>query len=163
MLRVRVNLAMLNQLVVFSLDAQLYALSLASVERVVRMVEVTPLPRAPGIVLGVIDVQGNIVAVMSMRKRFGRLEPESSLSDQLIVANTDTRRVALVVNSVTGVIERTGEEITETEKIVPGAQYVEGITKLEGGILFIHNVDRFLSKKEDQQLDGLLAQAARTE
>jgi purine-binding chemotaxis protein CheW len=151
---------MWNQLVVFTLDAQLYALSLASVQRVLRMVEVTPLPNAPEVVLGVIDVHGNIIPVMSMRKRFGRPEPEASLSGQLIVAETDTRCVALVVTSVTGVIERTVQDVTETEKIVPGAQYVEGISILDDGIVFIHNVDRFLSKKEDQQLDGLLARAA---
>lgn len=152
---------MLNQLVVFTLDAQMYALPLARVRQVVRMVEVTPLPKAPDIVLGVIDVQGNILPVMSMRKRFGHSEPETSLSSQLIVADTANRNVALVVSSVTGVIERRAEEITEAEKIVPGAQYVEGMTKLEGGILFIHDIDRFLSKKEDQRLDDLLAQGGR--
>jgi purine-binding chemotaxis protein CheW len=150
---------MSNQLVVFTLDERLYALPLARVKRVVRMVEVTPLPKAPGIVLGVINLQGNIIPVMSMRTRFGLLEPEASLSDQIIVADTATRAVGLLVNSVTGVIERTLEEVTETEKIVPGAQYVEGITRTDDGILFIHNVDRFLSVKEEQQLDGLLAVA----
>ena len=124
------------------------------------MVEVTPLPKAPEIVLGVIDLQGTIIPVMSMRKRFGLPEPETSLSDQLIVADTATRSVALVVNSVAGVVERTAEEVTHTEKIVPGAQYVEGMTRLEDGILFIHNLDRFLSKKEEQELEGLLGTAA---
>jgi purine-binding chemotaxis protein CheW len=151
---------MSNQLVVFTLDEQLYALPLVRVKRVVRVVEVTPLPKAPDIVLGVINLQGNIIPVMSMRTRFGLPEPEASLSDQIIVADTSTRTVGLLVNSVTGIIRRTLEEVTETEKIVPGAQYVEGITKTEDGILFIHNVDRFLSAKEEQQLDGLLAAAA---
>jgi purine-binding chemotaxis protein CheW len=151
---------MLNQLVAFTLGEQQYALALTTVQRVVRMVEVTPLPKASEIVLGVIDFQGQIVPVMSIRKRFGLPEPETNLGDQLIVAETATRRVALVVNSVTGVLERTAEEVTETEKIVPVAQYVEGITRLEGGIVFIHNLERFLSKTEEQQLDGLLAQAA---
>ncbi len=146
---------MLNQLVAFILGEQQYALPLTTVQRVVRMVEVTPLPKAPEVVLGVIDFQGNIIPVMSMRRRFGSPEAETSLSDQLIVADAGTRSVALVVNSVIGVLERTAEEVTEAEKIVPGAQYVEGITRLEGGILFIHDLERFLSKKEEQQLDGL--------
>ena len=154
---------MVNQLVAFILGEQQYALPLTSVQRVVRMVEVTPLPKAPAVVLGVIDLQGNIIPVMSMRKRFGMAEPETSLSDQLIVAQAGARSVALVVNSVTGVVERTAEEVTDAEKIVPGSQYVEGITRLESGILFIHDLDRFLSKKEEQQLDGLLARAAGTE
>ena len=151
---------MLNQLVAFILGEQQYALPLTTVQRVVRMVEVTPLPKAPEIVLGVIDFQGNIIPVMSMRKRFGLPEPETSLGDQLIVADTATRSVALVVNSVTGVVERTGEDVAEAEHIVPGLQYVEGITRLQGGILFIHNLERFLSKNEGEQLDGLLVQAA---
>jgi purine-binding chemotaxis protein CheW len=151
---------MFNQLVAFILDEQQYALHLTTVQRVVRMVEVTPLPKPPEIVLGVIDFQGIVIPVMSMRKRFGLSEPETNLSDQLIVADTATRTVALVVNSVTGVVERTVEDVTEAEKIAPGLQYVEGITRLEDGMLFIHNLEQFLSKKEEQQLDGLLAQAA---
>jgi purine-binding chemotaxis protein CheW len=154
---------MLNQLVAFVLGEQQYAVPLAAVQRVVRMVEVTPLPNAPGVVLGVIDFQGNIIPVVSMRKRFGLAEPESSLSDQLIVAEAGARSVALVVNSVIGVLDRTAEEVTEAETIVPGAQYVEGMVRLEGGILFVHDLDRFLSKQEEQQLDGLLAPAAPTE
>jgi len=140
-----------------------YALPLAAVRRVERMVEVTPLPSAPEVVLGVIDVRGSIVPVMSMRKRFGMTEPETSPSDQLIVADAGGRSVALVVNSVAGVVERTAEEITAAERIVDGTQYVEGISRLEGGILLIHDLDRFLSQKEEKQLDGLMAQAARTE
>jgi purine-binding chemotaxis protein CheW len=151
--------SVMNQLVVFTLDAQCYALPLTAVQRVVRVVEVTPLPKAPEIVLGVIDLQGTIIPVMSMRKRFGLAEPETSLSDQLIVADTATRSVALLVNSVTGVVARTAEDVTEAEKIVPGSQYVEGITRLEDGILFIHNLEHFLSKKEEQQLDGLPVQS----
>ena len=153
---------MSNQLVAFILGEQRYALPLATVQRVTRMVEVTPLPKAPDVVLGVIDLQGDIIPVMSMRKRFGMVEPETSLNDQLIVADAGTRRVALVVNSVAGVVEQTGE-VTESEKILPSAQYVEGMARLEGGILFIHDLDRFLSKKEERQLDGLLDQSAGTE
>ena len=148
------------QLVVFTLELQHYALPLARVQRVVRMMELTPLPEAPGIVLGVIDLQGNIVPVMSMRKRFGLSEPEASLSDQLIVADTGARSIALLVNSVSGVTERTAEEVTATEEIVPGVQQVEGISRLEDGILFICNLDRFLSTKEERELNGLLAQGA---
>jgi purine-binding chemotaxis protein CheW len=151
---------MSNQLVVFNLDAQCYALPLRAVERVIRTVEVTPLPKAPDIVLGVIDMQGSIVPVLSMRKRFGFVEPETSLSDQFLVAKTKNRKVALVVNSVRGVIERWSEEITSAKDIVSGADYVEGITRLEEDILLIHDLDRFFSTDEERQLNGLLSCAA---
>ncbi len=147
---------MLRQLVSFTLDGQGYAVPVACVQRVLRMVEVTPLPKAPEVVLGVFDLGGVIVPVLSMRKRFGIPEAETRLSDQLLVADTATRSVAVVVSSVTGVMERMTEEITEINKIVPGAQYVEGIVPLDDGLLFIHDLDRFLSLPEESQLQQLL-------
>ncbi len=149
----------MHQLVSFTLDRQLYALRLTRVRRVVRMAEATPLPKAPEVVLGVLDLEGTILPVLSMRKRFGLAEGESSLTDQLLVADTSSRTVALVVNSVTGVVEKTDEEITKATEIVRGSQYVEGITRLEDGLVFIHDLDRFLSQTEEAEIQNALAQA----
>jgi purine-binding chemotaxis protein CheW len=147
----------LNRLVAFTLNRQPYALRLASVRQVLRMVEVTPLPKAPEIVLGVLSLHGVVVPVLSIRRRLGLTEREASLSDQLIVADSAGRIVALVVDAVIGVVERSTEETTEAERIVPGAQYVEGIAKLEEGLLFIHNLDLFLSQPEERHLHDALA------
>ena len=153
----------LNQLVAFTLNRQPYALRLASVRQVLRMVEVTPLPKAPEIVLGVVSLHGTVVPVLSIRRRVGLTDREASLSDQLIVADTACRIVALVVDAVIGVVERSTEEITEAERIVPSAQYVEGIARLEEDMLFIHDLDRFLSQHEESQLRGALAKGPGTE
>ena len=147
----------LNQLVAFTLNSQPYALRLASVRQVLRMVEVTPLPKAPEIVLGVVSLHGAVVPVLSIRRRLGLAEREANLSDQLIVADSACRIVALVVDAVIGVVERPTEEITEAETIVPGAQYVEGIASLDKDILFIHDLDLFLSPPEESQLHDALA------
>jgi purine-binding chemotaxis protein CheW len=154
---------MLNQLVAFTLNRQPYALRLASVRQVLRMVEITPLPKAPEIVLGVVSLRGVVVPVLSIRRRLGLTEIEANLSDQLIVADSSRRIVAVVVDAVIGVVERSIEEITEAERIVPGAQYVEGIANLDKDILFIHNLDLFLSKPEESQLHDALAKAQGTE
>ena len=121
------------------------------------MVEITPLPKAPAIVLGVVSLHGLVVPVLSIRRRLGLTEREANLGDQLIVANISRRVVALVVDAVIGVVERSTEEITEAEKIVPGAQYVEGLADLDKDILFIHNLDLFLSQPEESQLRDALA------
>ena len=153
----------LHQLVVFTLNRQPYALRLASVRKVLRMVEVTPLPKAPEIVLGVVSLHGIAVPVVSIRRRVGLSETEASLSDQLIVADTASRLVALVVDAVIGVVERSSEEIVQAEGIVPGAEYVEGIARHEEDMLFIHDLDRFLSQDEENQLHAALAKGQGTE
>ena len=151
---------MATQLVAFTLNEQQYALPLCSVRRVTRSVEITALAKAPAIILGIIDLQGEMVPVISMRERLGSSEPGPSLTDQMIIAETAKRSVALLVNSVTGVIERKPEEIIAAKAIVPGAKYVEGVARLGDGILFIYNLDNFLSAREQRQLGLLLAQAA---
>ena len=55
--------------VVFRLDEQHYAVPLSVVERIVRMVDITPVPKTPEIVLGVINVQGSVIPVVDIRRR----------------------------------------------------------------------------------------------
>ena len=143
----------LNQLVVFTLDEQRYALHLSVVERIVKVVEVTPLPKTPEIVLGVINLQGRIIPAVNIRKRFGLPGRDVNLSDQLIIANTSRRTVALVADSVSGVVEGSANEVIAGGKILPGMEYVEGVAKLEDGMVFIHDLDRFLSLEEENKLD----------
>lgn len=141
-------------LVVFTLDEQCYALHLAAVERTVLMVEITPLPKAPEVVLGVITVQGLIVPVLDMRKRF-RLPPrEVRLSDHMLIARTKHRTVAFIADAVSDVIELAEQEIVEPSTIHPGLEHVAGVTRLDGGMIFIHDLDGFLSLDEEEALDA---------
>ncbi len=142
-----------NYIVLFTLEEERYALHLSAVERVVHAVEITLLPKAPEIVLGVINVQGRIVPVVNIRRRFRLSERELKLSDQIVIARTSRRTVALVVDAVGGVTELSGKEIVLPEEIVPQMQYVEGVVKLEDGLVLIHDLDRFLSLNEEITLD----------
>lgn len=151
-----------QQKVVFILDERRFALSLAAVERVLPVVEVDLLPKAPEIVLGVINVQGRIIPVVDIRKRF-RLPPrEIVLTDRLILANTSRHTVALLVDAVVGVFELSAVAMTQAAAILPGLEYVEGVAKLSDGLVFIHNLETFLSLEEGQGLDAALAQNAAT-
>ena len=145
-----------DQLVVFTLAKQRYGLPLSSVERAVRMVEITPLPKAPDIVLGVINVHGRLVPVVDVRRRFRLPEREISLTDQIIVATTRQRPVALVADTVEGVLACSQEQVVAAERILPAVEYVEGVVKLDDGMVLIHDLERFLSLDEETALDRAL-------
>lgn len=145
-----------GQYLTFILDDSLYGLNLSGVKRILRVVQVTPLPKAPEIVLGVINVQGEIIPVFNLRKRFRLREREINLGDQMIIAQTSRRRVALLADAVSGVVERSEGEIIPADRILPGMEYVEGVAKLEDGMALIHDLDRFLSIEEDQALGDAL-------
>jgi purine-binding chemotaxis protein CheW len=148
-----------GRVAVFTLGDQRYALPLSTVERVVRVVEVTPLPQAPDIVLGVVNVQGRVIPVVNPRRRFRLPERDIALTDQLVIAHTTRRPVALVVDAVTGVLEYSGREAVGARDIVPGMEYVEGVVKLADGLVLIHDLDRFLSLDEVTALDRAIESA----
>ncbi|RJP56021.1 MAG: purine-binding chemotaxis protein CheW [Deltaproteobacteria bacterium] len=146
----------LNRYVVFTLDGRQYALHLYIVERILRIVEITPLPKAPEIVLGVVNVRGEVIPVVNIRKRFRLSEREIDLSDRLIIARTSKRTVALVVDEVAGIVESPEQKVVAAEKVLPCMDYVEGVIKLEDGLVLIHDLDTFLSLEEEKTLDAAL-------
>lgn len=146
----------LTKLVPFTLDNQRFALPLSAVERVVRAVEITPLPKAPEIVMGVVNIQGRIIPVFNIRKRFRLPEREINLSDQLILSNTSKRPVVIVVDEVRGVAECPEDKITMADNILPGIEHVEGVAKLEDGMFLIHDIEKFLSIEEEDALDNAI-------
>ena len=153
----------LIRLVSFNLDDQKYALFLSAVIRIIRVVEITRLPKAPEIVLGVINMHGLIIPVFDIRKRF-RLPPrDTQLDDQMIVGSTSKHTVALLVDSVNDVIEIPEEKIIAGKKILPGMEYVEGVVKTEDGMILIHDLETFLSLHEGKALDEVLEALNRDE
>ncbi len=143
-------------LVPFLLDDHRYALHLGVVERVIPAVEITPLPKAPEIVLGLINIRGKIIPTLNIRRRFRLPEREVELKDHFIIASTSKRTVALPADSVSGVIQIFEGEITEAMDILPGLEYVEGVVRLKDGLLLIHNLEGFLSLEEETNLDEAL-------
>lgn len=142
-----------REFVAFVLAGERYGLYLSAVDRVVRAVDITPLPQAPDIVLGVINVQGQVIPVINLRRRFGLLEREIAVADQLVIAHTARRSVALLADAVSGLLECSSEDIVEAQSILADTQYIEGVVKLDDGMTLIHNLDTFLSLDEEAALD----------
>jgi purine-binding chemotaxis protein CheW len=147
------------QLVVFRLHDQLYALRLEVVDRIVRIAEITALPSAPDIVLGVINIQGRVIPVVDPCPRFGLPQRELELSDQLIIARTSRRAIGLLVAGVEGVVDCPRSQLSEGQAILANSRYVEGVLKREDGLIMIHDLDSFLSPLEDRNLAHALASA----
>jgi purine-binding chemotaxis protein CheW len=145
-----------RQLVVFRLDERRYALSLHVVDRIVRATEVTPLPNAPAIVLGVINVGGRVLPVLNTRHRC-RLPPrEINPADQFLIAQTGNRTVVLVIDQGEEVIELPTSQIVDVAQIAPGLEQIHGVMKLSDGLVLIHDLDNFLSLEEERALDAAI-------
>jgi purine-binding chemotaxis protein CheW len=143
-------------LVIFALDEQRYALDLACVRRVIRVVAITPLPKAPSIVLGIIDLGGVVIPVINVRERFNHPQRDVRPSDHFIVCTTGKRTVALLVDATHGVMEGSSENCEPAGKILPGLELVDGAVKLADGLVLVHDLDRLLSLDEAAATDHAL-------
>jgi purine-binding chemotaxis protein CheW len=141
-----------NQLVVFTLDEQQYALNLSCVERIVRAVEITPLPDAPDVVLGVINVEGRVIPVINTRKRLGLPERELDLQDLFIIASDNGRTFAIVADEVRPVLEIPAQEVVSPERVLPGTGYVQSVAKVADGMLVVLTVESTLSFSDQNKV-----------
>lgn len=145
-----------EKLLIFSLSDLRCALQLSDIERILSAVAISPVPKAPDIVMGLINVHGRIVPVLNIRTLLRLPEIEMTLNDQIIIVRTTSRPVAILVDNVQGVAEFSEQDIIAPEELYPGIEYLEGVTKLKDGILCIYNLDRFLSSEEKAEIEHLL-------
>lgn len=145
-----------NVVVVFSIDTQRFAVSSESVDFVARAVALTPLPNAPAIVAGIVNIRGAVVPVVSMRRRSGIEDRPPRASDYLIVARTPRRAIALTADNIAGLLSVSHEDFAPGESILPGVPHIEGVLKHPDGMILIHDLDRFLSLEEEHGLQNAL-------
>ena len=144
------------EVLVFELAGCRYGLPLDDVAELPRAVSVAPLPKAPAIVEGLINLRGALAPVLDIRTRFRHPPKPADPADHLVVAQAGGRRVALLVDRAVGLVTVEDREIEDACLLVPGAEYVAGVAKLPEGIVIIHDLRTFLSELESGQLDEAL-------
>lgn len=131
-----------EKLVLFTIENRQYALPLDGVERVIWAVEVTPLPNSPENVRGVINMHNRIIPVMDVRKLFNLPHGEILPRHRMIIFHTKDRDVALVVDTVSGVIAC--PQIAAPDRVFPEIKYLKGMIK-EGTITLILDLDKIIT------------------
>ncbi|NMO22383.1 purine-binding chemotaxis protein CheW [Pyxidicoccus fallax] len=146
-----------REVLLFTLEGQRYGLPAGDVRELVRAARLTPLPRAPAVVEGLLNLRGELLPVLDLRRRFRH--PPRSLSplDHFIVARAGPRRVVLRVDRAEGLRVLAPGEWDDTPRELPGVGYVAGAAKLEDGLVLVHDLRAFLSEAEALELDAALA------
>lgn len=116
------------------------------------MAAIAPLPQAPAIVLGVINLHGEILPVVDVRRRLGGASVEPGLDAHLLVARSARRSLALPVDDVIGVVGVPGEAVRPAPAVLPGLRHLTGIAALPDGVLYIQDLDALLGLEEEVDL-----------
>ncbi len=123
------------QLVCFKVNNEEYGFDIMSVQEIIRLREVTGLPQTKNYIEGIINLRGNVVPVVDMRKRFDMEEGERSTQNRVIVVNIEGRTTGMIVDSVTEVLRIAKDQVEDPPRAVAGVdgRFFEGIGKLNSG------------------------------
>jgi purine-binding chemotaxis protein CheW len=133
--------------VTFLVDHQLYALSLSQVSRAVRMAAITPVPEAVPWIAGFVNIAGCIVPVVGLRRRIGGGNKELNLNDRLLILNVQRQQLALIVDQVCEVLERTSSQLEPPPDTLfeTHSQLISGVFQHRDDLILVLDPDRLLT------------------
>jgi len=146
----------LMQLVGFGVANEKFGVDILMVQEILRSAEVTSVPNSPEFVEGVLNLRGNIVPVIDLRKRLNLYDEETSQKKSwVLILNIDNRVVGFIVDHVTEVLKIEEDSIeTAPDIIVAGleSQYIQGVCKIDDGLIIILDFDLVLFNEEQKVL-----------
>jgi len=139
------------QLVSFVLDDVEYGVDILAVHEILRFPEITRLPNTPNFIIGVINLRGNVIPVVDVRRRFGF--PRAKVTDltRIIVIETNDKLVGLMVDNVHQVVRITQNNVDPPSELIEGVseKYIWGIGRLKDRLIVILNLANILFLEED--------------
>ncbi len=147
-----------QRLVQFEIDGRAYAIDIYRIQEIIYSKEVTPVPKAQHYILGVIDLRGQIVPVLSLRKRLSLVEAKSgsepkgddAKSTHILIVRISNRLAGLLVDSVREVVRLGPGEIHPPDGLFAGedCRYLQGMSRVKERMVLILDLDRLLSVQD---------------
>lgn len=140
-----------EQLVVFRLAQELYGVEINRVQEIIRLPEITEVPRAPTFLEGVINLRGRITPVVDLRKRFGLHADEPTKNARIMVVEViNDHLVGLIVDEVSEVLRVSQENIEPPSPLVTtvDSTYLRAIAKQKNQLIILLDLDKVLTRFE---------------
>lgn len=150
-------MAELKQFVSFSLSKENYGIDIMAVEEIIRMADITPVPRAPSFIEGIINMRGRVIPIVDLRKKLSIGGARDGLtSSRIIVTCFNNKRIGFIVDQVKEVLRINVEAIDKA----PGTSraidnYIGGVARSHIGMVIILDVTKLFSQQERVALENL--------
>lgn len=145
-----------KQLVVFDLASEGYGVDIGAVREIIRMQEITRVPRSPEFVEGVINLRGKVIPVIDLRKRFGLQVADQSKDNRIVVVDIGKQDIGVIVDAVTEVLRISADSVEPPTSVITSADsdYLLGIAKLESRLIILLDLESVLSEEEKETLSS---------
>ncbi|HEV7179627.1 MAG TPA: chemotaxis protein CheW [Candidatus Baltobacteraceae bacterium] len=145
------------QVVSFRLGNEEYGVDIAQVQEIIRMVDITHVPRAPHFMEGVINLRGQLIPIIDLRTRFGMDRADHTKNTRIIVTEIVTKRVGIIVDGVSEVLNIPIENVEEAPEMIAGVgtEYISGVGKVNERLIILLELQKVITTSEKQELESL--------
>ncbi len=145
------------QVVSFRLATEEYGVDIAQVQEIIRMVEITHVPRAPRFMEGVINLRGQLIPIIDLRTRFGMKRLDATKSTRIVVTEIGSKRVGIVVDSVSEVLNIPIENVEDAPEMIAGVgtEYIQGVGKVGDRLIIMLDLTMVITGEDKRDLENL--------
>lgn len=132
------------QVVAFRLGNEEYAVDILFVQEIIRLLNITRVPRSGQHIEGVINLRGNIIPIVNLHSKFNLQADENQEDKRIIVFKLDEVQVGIIVDEVSEVIRIKGQDIELATKVYGALEedHIKGIAKIDDRLLILLNLAR---------------------
>jgi purine-binding chemotaxis protein CheW len=142
--------------IVFRMDRQHYALPLDQVIRAIRMVAFTPVPDMPNWVLGIINMAGQMMPVIDLRRLFGQPDKRPELQDLLLIVQIQGETVAVMVDEVLKILELASEQVQSPPAAVSQSRFLAAVVRHDDLSILVLDASGLLPKNSERMVNGMI-------
>ena len=139
------------QVVIFRLGREEFGARIDQVKEIIEITPITRMPKAPSFIEGVINLRGQVIAVIDLSKQFDLPPSERGEETRIVVVDMDDNIVGMIVDSVPEVLRISEDNIDPTPTLIESridTRYIKGIGKLEDRLFVLLNLREVLSPEE---------------
>jgi purine-binding chemotaxis protein CheW len=145
------------QVACFRLGCDTYAVDIMRIKEIIRPQKLVVLPKSPSSVEGIINLRGNVVPILDLRKRFDLPTGTDEHLSRLLIVTIARRLVGLVVDEMIGVVTLPTKDLKPPPMVMEGvnAEYLIGVCLLGESLVMLLNLDTLLSGLETHELNRI--------
>lgn len=137
-----------KQYVVFVLGSEYYGLDILSIQEITRYEAPTRIPNMSSYMQGIINLRGNIIPVIDLRRKFNLGNSEVTGESRIIVLNLSEQKAGLLVDAVSQVTKIGDDQIEPPQMTTVEHKYIAGLAKKEKKSLSFWNLPPFWRKNK---------------
>lgn len=145
----------LSRFIEFSLGAEDYAIPLLMVREVISVPDTTPIPKSPPHFLGIMNLRGQVISVVDLRKKL-KVDARQDKEEAVIIVDIGGMNIGVVVDSINKVLAFSSEDVSEMPEVEHqvNTHFIFGVYKKENSLTVLLDIAKVLDLKDLEAING---------